>query len=395
MPGYLTPLLDPVAGVLDERQRALVTGLAEAERAFILGLGSDDPLDPKRRARVDATGPELVGQPQAIRETLSVNDAALTAVADRLRQASRVLMAGAGDSLAVMTGARLALETMLGVPCEPVQSHELAYYQAGLLGPRDAVLALSSSGETTRTVEALLVAQNAGAYTVALTNTPSSTLEREAATTLHIRATRKGWPTQSSSAALALLLELAVRAGTARDAAGADALRVALDGLPELMGRVITDLDAPLAAIARAELDAPTVLFTGAGPCLAAAVVGAAKVKECTPLRAVEVQLEEYHHYNSQKAGEPLVMLVPTGPSVPRAVETGTDAHRWGGRLYVVTTEGERAFDALAPEGVLELPPVPEPLAGLLFLVPAQLLGYHLGQAGFAAAEAARDGARA
>ena len=90
-----------------------------------------------------------------------------------------------------------------------------------------------------------------------------------------------------------------------------------------------------------------TVLFSGAGPNLASAIVGAAKVKECTTLHAVDIQIEEYHHYNSQKAGEPLFLLAPSGPSVPRAVDTGTDALRWGGRLYVVTTEGEHAFDDL------------------------------------------------
>ena len=113
-------------------------------------------------------------------------------------------------------------------------------------------------------------------------------------------------------------------------------------------------------------------------------------MKECTPLRATEIQVEEYHHYNSQKAGEPLFLLVPSGPSVPRAVDTGTDAHRWGGRLYVVTTEGEHAFDGLEPEALIELPAVPEALSPLLYLLPAQLVGYHLGLAGFRAAEAAR-----
>jgi len=302
------------------------------------------------------------------------------------------VLVGAGDSLAVMTAARSALEAMLGVPCEPTQSLEFAYYQGGLVDASTAVLALSSSGETTRTVEAMLVAQHHGAYTVSLTNTAGSTLETEASVALTIEATRVGWPTQSSTAALALLLELAVRVGERRGVATAPALRAALDGLPEAMAAVLARIDEPIAAIAAREVRAPTVLFCAGGPNLAAAIVGAAKVKECTPLRATEIQVEEYHHYNSQKADEPLFLLVPSGPSVPRAVDTGTDAHRWGGRLYVVTTEGERAFDALDPEGIIELPTVPEALSPLLYLLPAQLVGYHLGLAGFAVAQRAQAG---
>jgi glucosamine 6-phosphate synthetase-like amidotransferase/phosphosugar isomerase protein len=386
-----SPLLDPRSTVLDARQRAVVERLSSAERAHILALPSDDPLDPKRRARVEATGPELFGQPDAVRATLARNGEQLDRIAARLTDGiTRVVLVGAGDSLAVMVAARSALEQMLGVPCEPVQSLEFAYYQGALAGPSTAVVALSSSGETTRTVEALLVAQHAGAYTVALTNTAGSTLESEADVALAIEATRKGWPTQSSTAALALLLDLAIRCGERRAVETAPSLRAAFDRLPDLMADVLDRIDAPIAAIAEREVTSATLLFSGGGPNLAAAIVGAAKVKECTPLHALEIQVEEYHHYNSQKADEPLFLLVPSGPSVPRALDTGTDAHRWGGRLYVVTTAGEHAFDSLEPEALLELPAVPEALSALLYLLAAQLVGYHLGLAGFAAAEAAQ-----
>ena len=219
MASFASPLLDPAAEVLDARQRSVVERVSAAERAHILALPSDDPLDPKRRRRVTATGPELSAQPTASRATLLRNGAALDVVAGRLAQGvRRVVLVGAGDSLAVMMAARDALESMLQVPCEPMQSLELAYYRGDLLDPSVAVVALSSSGETTRTVEALLVAQHRGAYTVAITNTAGSTLEAEAGTALRIEATRVGWPTQSSSAALALLLRLAVEVGRRCDA---------------------------------------------------------------------------------------------------------------------------------------------------------------------------------
>jgi glucosamine--fructose-6-phosphate aminotransferase (isomerizing) len=383
-----SPLLNPRTSPLDPRQRAVVQRVSDAERAHILALPSNDPLDPKLRFRVQATGPELFGQPAAIRATLESNATTLDAIADRLAAGvRRVVLVGCGDSLAVMVAARQALESMLGVPCEPVQSLEFAYYQADLVDEGTAVIALSSSGETTRTVEALLMAQHRGSYTVAITNTGGSTLQTEASTSLKIEATRVGWPTQSSTAALALLLELAIRVGERRVPIEAATLRAAFTGLPDDMAGVLDRIDPLIADIAESEVAAEVrnVLFSGAGPNLASAIVGAAKVKECTTLHAVEIQVEEYHHYNSQKAGEPLFLLVPSGPSVPRAVDTGRDALRWGGRLYVVTTEGERAFDDLAGR-VITLPPVPESLSPLLYLLPVQLIGYHLGLSSYAAA---------
>ena len=201
-----SPLLDPGTSPLDVRQRAVVQRVSDAERAHVLALPSNDPLDPKLHSRVEATGPELFGQPAAIQATLQLNTSTLDEIADRLTAGvRRVVLVGCGDSLAVMIAARQALESTLGVPCEPMQSLEFAYYHANLVDTGTAVVALSSSGETTRTVEALLLAQHRRSYTVALTNTAGSTLQSEADTSLEIKATRVGWPTQSSTAALAIV----------------------------------------------------------------------------------------------------------------------------------------------------------------------------------------------
>ena len=119
----------------------------------------------------------------------------------------------------------------------------------------------------------------------------------------------------------------------------------------------------------------------------ASAIVGAGKVKECTPDHALAIQVEEYHHYNSQKVGEPLVLLSPSGPSVARARDTASEAKRLGGQAYVATSEGEHAFDDDADE-VLHLPAISEALSPLLFFLPAQQIGYELAMAKFSAAEA-------
>lgn len=385
--GANSPLLG-AGSPLNERQQGVVARVTAAERASILALPSDDPRDPQRRRRVEATRPEMFGQPAALLTTIAENEAALTHLAGELAAATidRVFLVGAGDSLAVMLAARRALELALLVPCEPVQALEFAYYQRHLVTNESVVIALSSSGETTRTVEAALVAQHAGARTIAITNTPGSTLAAECRDTLLVRATRVGWPTQSSTSALGLLLQLAARisSATGRSALGRSAADLAQ--LPELMDQVLTACDAPIATIAAAESRRTMYLFSAGGPTWPAAIVGAAKVKECTPDHAVEIQVEEYHHYNSQKTGEPLFLLAPTGPTVPRAIDTSRDAHRFGGSVYVVTSDQEHRLDDHADQ-VLYLPPIDESLAPMLYLLPAQLAGYHLGMAKFANAD--------
>ncbi|WP_144759223.1 SIS domain-containing protein [Curtobacterium sp. 9128] len=375
---------------LDARQQRVVERVSAAEHASIVALPTDHPLDPKRRARDEATYPELLAQPERIRETLAVNDAALTDLAEVIAamHVDRVFVTGAGDSLAVAIAARQALELMLGVPCEPVQSLDLAYYLAPLVTSRSVVIALSSSGETTRTVEAALIAQHVGALTVAITNTAGSTLDQESERTLLLRATRVGWPTQSSTTALALLLDLATRVGVVQGHPEAAALRAGLATIPDRMEEVIAATEPRLAAVAAREHASGTFLFSAAGPSWGAAIIGAAKVKECTPDRAEAIQVEEFHHYNSLKTGEPIWIIAPAGPSVPRAVHTASEAKRFGGRVHVVTTDGVDAFDTVADE-VLVVPAVPEPLSPLLTVLPAQLVGYLLAMEQFRAAEAA------
>jgi glutamine---fructose-6-phosphate transaminase (isomerizing) len=378
----------PTAGVcaLDDRRRAVLARVADAERAATLARPSGDPWDAERRRRVEATRDELLAQPAVVGRNWAGNREVLDEVAPMIagRELDRAFLVGAGDSLAVMAAARIVLEAMLGVPCEPVQSLELAHYLATAVTGRSLVIALSRSGETTRTVEALLVAQHVGALTLALTDTAGSTLDEESNHALHVDATRLGWPTQSSTAALALLFQLAGLVGRARGAAGADALLAELAIVPGLMSAALAMSDPIVAEVARREAGRHMYLFSGAGPNWGSAVLGAAKVEECSPDHAMAVRLGACHY--SRNAGDPLWLLVPSGPSIACAVDTARKARRFGGQVYVATTAGEHAFDGLA-DAVVRLPDVAEVLSPLLYLLPAQLMGYHVAMAKFAAAD--------
>jgi len=391
MAEFVTPLLGP-GSPLDARGREIVERLFHAEQAKMAQLPTDDPRDPKRLRRVKLTHAEMFGQPQAIRATWSRESEAIDRVADALAAHAfdRVLLTGCGDSLAVMQGARLLLETMLRVPCEPMQALDLAYYHDAPLGPRTLVVGLSSSGVTTRTVEAMLVARARGAVTLALSNTPDSVMMREATHRLLVHASRQGWPTQSSTAALALLCRLAVRMGERRGVGCAPDLARALETAPDVMQAVLATTDGVMREVARAESSRPIYLYAGGGPAYAAAVFGATKMKECSPDHAMAIPLEEFHHYNSQKEGDPLFVLAPAGPSVPRARDTAEEGRRWRGHVYAIVTGDEPALDHCS-DRVIRLPALPESLAALLFTLPLQLFAYHTALEKFRAAGASVD----
>lgn len=385
----LTPLLAPDSR-LDERARRIVEEVHLAELAKAQTLPTDDERDEKRRRRVEWTREEMVAQPEAIAETLRAERDAIREAAARAATAGvrRVYLVGCGDSLAVMVGMRSLLERLLGLPCEPMQALDFAYYYSAFCGPDSLVVALSSSGETTRTVEALLVAAARGATTLALTNSPGSTLTREADHSLLVHATRRGWPTQASTAAMALLGQLAVEFGRRQgNTEEAGRFEIEIQRLPDRMAGVLEAREDALETVAREEATTSLFLYAGGGPAYACAMFGAAKMKECSPAHAVAIPLEEYHHYNSQKQGDPLMLFAPGGPTMPRARETAHAGKRSGGRVYTVTTGKSAGFDADV-DLVVSLPEMPEPLAPIVYTVPGQLLAYHVAMERFRIADA-------
>ena len=107
----------------------------------------------------------------------------LIQVADRINQARQVGVFGIGSSgsIAVAASHRLSL---VGVPC---QAHTDPYEQiiaASLLTKDDVAIGISHSGTSRITVDAIRLAGEKGAFTVAITNHANSALGRVASLTL-------------------------------------------------------------------------------------------------------------------------------------------------------------------------------------------------------------------
>ncbi|WP_291296286.1 SIS domain-containing protein [Elioraea sp.] len=364
----------------------LPPALIERFRALRAEPSTDEGNDPHRRARVDRTREEALVQGSAISETLAaaapgIADLAAAAAGRDLR---RAVVVGCGDSWIVGTAVRLAWERCLGVPLEPAQAFDWAHYAAVTADAGTIVFGLSASGATPPVQEALNQAKARGAMTIGLSNTPDRPLLTDYDHGFLIKATRKGWPTQSSTAAAALLIAIAAALAASRGrASAADPARQALAALPGLMDATAAATDAPMAALAASLARVRYLQFTGAGPHLAAAAFGAAKVRELSPIHAAAMPLEEYHHYRSQKPGDVLVMVAPDAASHARALDTAIMSRGCSGRLVALLPEGETEIAALADD-VVRLPVVPDIIAPLIHAVPLHLFAYHFAIARFA-----------
>jgi glucosamine--fructose-6-phosphate aminotransferase (isomerizing) len=293
---------------------------------------------------------------------------------------------GCGDSLAAAVAARPWLERLLTVPCEAVQALDYASTLFQHTDAHTALVGLSSSGQTPATVGAVLRARARGAFTIGISNSPRSSLLEATDAGLYVHAERKGWPTQATSGALAVLCLLALEA-THDSGRQTVAMAKALTEVPARMQETLEQFDTPMAELASVVSGKTVYLFAGAGVSWGTAQLGAAKVRECTPLHSFAVHLEEYHHYNSQKAGDPLFLIAPEDTSIPRAIDTARAGKAWGGQVYVFSGVPVPAFQAYA-DLIFRPPTINELLSAFVYMIPLQLFAYHLALALFARAEA-------
>lgn len=320
-----------------------------------------------------------------MRATLEREAEAVGALGERLaeRAIDRVVIAGCGDSWFVGIAVRHAWETLTGWSVEPAQALDYAAYGAVAANERTLVIGLSAGGNTPAVMAALEAARARGAFAVGVSNTPASPIIQSFDAGLVVHATRKGWPTQSSTAAVALLARLAAATADALGRSGANALVDGLDRMPALMDETARALDGPAALIAARLAPASLVLFTGLGPNFAAASFGAAKVKELCPVHAIALPLEEMHHYRLPKRGDPVVIVATDAPSRERALDTVLVGEAVGARTVVVLAGPDPDIEARAAH-ILRVPPAPATLAALVSSIPLHLFAYHFAKARFA-----------
>lgn len=340
----------------------------------------DSVGDPARLRRIGFTRDEMRAQGTAISTTLAAESAALDALATRIaaRGFEHLTVAGCGDSWFVGMGVRHALELLTGRPVIAAQALDFAQYDHAGTRPGGVVIGLSAGGNTPAVMAALHAARGKGALTVGLSSTSGAPILTEFDAGLRIHATRRGWPTQSSTAAMALLVGLGLRLGA--DSPHASKIAAALGAAPAAADATFASCDAAMAAAAARVADAATVFFAGTGPHYATACFAAAKVRELAPVHAAAFPLEELHHYRLPKRGDALFVVAPDPANRERALDTVLVGAAEGARVHVLLSAADAEIEARAM-GVVRLPSALPALAPIVQSPALHALAYHFAMA--------------
>lgn len=273
------------------------------------------------------------------------------------------------------------LERWVGISCQVDIASEFRY-RPHIIYPETLFIAISQSGETADTLEALRQAKTEN-YTATLTicNVSGSTMVRESDFVLLTRAgpeigvaSTKAFTTQ-----LTVLLLLTSFLGLSHgwDKKQEEIFLSELRSLPKLLEQTL-NLDSAIKRLAKIFIDKEHALFIARGIYFPVALEGALKIKEISYIQAEAYPAGELKHgpLALVDSSMPVIVLVPSNPLLDKLKSNIQEVRARNGQLILFVQE-EIDMNDTDSKSIL-LPKASDMISPLIFAIPLQLLAYHV-----------------
>ena len=234
-----------------------------------------------------------------------------------LREVDKVFIVACGTAFHSGLLAKYAIEHWTRLPVEVEVASEFRYRDP-VLDRGTLVIAISQSGETADTLEAVRHAKAQKAKVLAICNTNGSQIPREADAVLYTRAGPEIGvaATQTFLAQIAANYLVGLALAQARGTKYPDEVEREyneLVAMPDLVARVLEHID-PVAELGRRFAQSPTVLFLGRHVGYPVALEGALKLKELAYMHAEGFAAGELKHGPIAliEEGLPVIVVMPS-----------------------------------------------------------------------------------
>ncbi|MEE8518168.1 MAG: glutamine--fructose-6-phosphate transaminase (isomerizing) [Dehalococcoidia bacterium] len=335
---------------------------------------------------------EIMEQPEAaisaLRGRLSFSPEAITLdeVALSKQEAldlQRVVFLGVGTSLnASEVGARM-MEKLARVPARAENASEYRYRDP-VIDSSTLVVAVTQSGETADTLEAMHLAMAGGAKTIAITNSEGSQASRSADSSvlMHAGAEIGVASTKTLINSMVAMYLLATHLGALRGTVSPESVAghvEAISTLPGLLGEAIALNEASYTSLVAKYAKSKRFLFLGRGLSEPIAREGALKLKEISYIHAEGMAAAEMKHGPIALIDEetPVIVLAPKDALYEKVLGNISEVRARGGRVIAIAQVGDERI-ASESDDVLWAPRCPELLWPMVATVPAQLFAYHM-----------------
>src|SRR5438132_214841 len=333
---------------------------------------------------------EIMEQPETVRATVrgrllfdqgTARLNGLNLPPDACADIQRIQIVACGTSWHSGLVGRHVIEDLTGLPVQVEYASEYRYRRQLAL-PGTLTIAISQSGETADTLEAMRAARTAGSRVLGLVNVVGSTIARasEGGIYLHAGPQIGVASTKAFTSQIVALVLLALYLGRQRgleQEQGQEVVR-RLAQLPQLVARTL-ELDAQVQAIAQRCSARSNFLYLGRGVNFPVALEGALKLKEISYIHAEGYPAAEMKHGPIALIDEnmPVVFVAPRDEVYQKVVSNMQEVKARGGRIIAITTEGNDDLSALA-DHQLRVPATAPLLSPILTTIPLQLLADHI-----------------
>ncbi|HSD33567.1 MAG TPA: glutamine--fructose-6-phosphate transaminase (isomerizing) [Gemmatimonadales bacterium] len=294
----------------------------------------------------------------------------------------RILIVACGTSWHSGLVGRYALEELARIPVDVEYASEYRY-RPRLHQPGTLAIAISQSGETADTLEAMRAARAAGCRVVGIVNVVGSTIARESDGGIYLHAGPEIGvaSTKAFTSQITALLLLGLYLGRQRGALSEEDGRnfaVELSNLPELVRRTL-EMSAGVAELAKRFADTHNALYLGRGVNFPVALEGALKLKEISYIHAEGYPAAEMKHGPIALIDEnmPVVFVAPHDQVYQKVLANMQEVKARGGRILALTSDGNGDLGSLVDQE-LHVPPVAPLLSPVVTAIPLQLLAYHI-----------------
>ena len=304
----------------------------------------------------------------------------LESVAKKLAKIERIIIVACGTAYYAGLVGEYMLEEYAGIPVEVELGSEFRY-RSPVLNQRTAVLAISQSGETIDTLEAIREGKRKGALTLGIVNAVGSTIARETDAGVYNHAgpeigvaSTKAFVSQLTALALFTIFlgrQRKMSAKTGKDIAKE------LKTLPKKLEKILANR-ANIQKLAKKYSNARDFLFIGRKYNYPVAFEGALKLKEISYIHAEGCGAGEMKHGPLAMIDErfPTFAVAPKDSVYEKVSSSVQQIKARKGPVIVVASEGDKDMENIADD-VVFVPKTSEMLSPILNVIPLQLFAYY------------------
>ena len=293
-----------------------------------------------------------------------------------LQRCERIQIVACGTAYHSGLCAKYAIESLARIPTEVCIASEYRY-QNPIVGKNTLTIAVSQSGETADTLAAAELAKARGAFLLAVTNVPYSSITTLADFVLYTKAGREVAvaATKSFNSQLVLLYSLAAALAKARgkEDCFADVKKICTD---------VAEAEKVCDGVRSWTgyfLGARSVFFLGRGADYAAALEGSLKLKEITYLPSEGYPAGELKHGTLAlvDSSAPVVAILTNPELAEKTMNAVHEVYARGAKVFLITTLPEYAARKEVTASVV-LPNVREEFSPVFSVLPLQALAYYV-----------------